>query len=443
MHFIKNTHLPDRFFQVFGGVIVLFVLAFFVPLLLPVAQAILVLAIVFVVLDTFVLFGKNVKIEGQRSLPQRLSLGDNNSVKISLRNRSSLELRLQLIDELPYQLQERNFEISLTLLPLETQLITYTIRPTVRGEYEYGAINLFVTTLWGLVQRRIVLPLSGNIPVYPSILQMKRFELKAFQRISTFDGLKKQRRIGHSYEFEQIKNYVRGDDFRTINWKATSRRNELMVNQYEDERSQQVYCIIDKSRVMRMPFNGLSLLDYAINCSLVVSNIALKKYDRAGLISFSDKLGTAIKADRKPNQLNLILNALYNEKERNLEASYELLFQAVSNLISGRSLILLYTNFENKYALERALPLLRKIGQQHLLVVIFFKNTEIEAFSENAPENVEAIYKQAIAQKMLLEKQEMVQMVKQYGIQAILTAPEELSLNTVNKYLELKARGLI
>ena len=443
MHFIKNTYLPDRFFQVFGGVIVLFVLAFFVPLLLPVAQAILVLAIGFVVLDTFVLFGKNVKIEGQRSLPQRLSLGDNNSVKISLRNRSSLELRLQLIDELPYQLQERNFEISLTLLPLETQLITYTIRPTVRGEYEYGAINLFVTTLWGLVQRRIVLPLSGNIPVYPSILQMKRFELKAFQRISTFDGLKKQRRIGHSYEFEQIKNYVRGDDFRTINWKATSRRNELMVNQYEDERSQQVYCIIDKSRVMRMPFNGLSLLDYAINCSLVVSNIALKKYDRAGLISFSDKLGTAIKADRKPNQLNLILNALYNEKERNLEASYELLFQAVSNLISGRSLILLYTNFENKYALERALPLLRKIGQQHLLVVIFFKNTEIEAFSENAPENVEAIYKQAIAQKMLLEKQEMVQMVKQYGIQAILTAPEELSLNTVNKYLELKARGLI
>ena len=244
MHFIKNTYLPDRFFQVFGGVIVLFVLAFFVPFLLPVAQAILVLAVGFVLVDAFVLFGKTVQIEGQRSLPQRLSLGDNNGVKINLRNRSSLELRLQVVDELPYQLQQRDFEIQLTLLPLETQLVTYTIRPTVRGEYEYGAINLFATTLWGLVQRRIVLPLSGNIPVYPSILQMKRFELKAFQRISTFDGLKKQRRIGHSYEFEQIKNYVRGDDFRTINWKATSRRNELMVNQYEDERSQQVYCIM-------------------------------------------------------------------------------------------------------------------------------------------------------------------------------------------------------
>ncbi|MEY4927163.1 MAG: hypothetical protein RI894_1599, partial [Bacteroidota bacterium] len=295
----------------------------------------------------------------------------------------------------------------------------------------------------GLVERRIVLPLTGILPVYPSILQMKRFELKAFQRISSFDGLKKQRRLGHSYEFEQIKNYVRGDDFRSINWKATSRRNELMVNQYEDERAQQIYCIIDKSRVMRMPFNGLSLLDYAINSALVVSNIALKKYDRAGLISFSDKLGSAIKADRRPNQLNLILNALYNEKERNLESNYELLYQAVSNLISGRSLIMLYTNFESKYALERVLPLLRKIGQRHLLVVVFFENTEIEAYAKQPAQNVEQIYKQTVAQKMLLEKQQMVQTLKQYGIQAILTAPENLSLNTVNKYLELKARGLI
>ena len=98
------------------------------------------------------------------------------------------------------------------------------------------------------------------------------------------------RRIGHSYEFEQIKNYVRGDDYRSINWKATSRRGHLMVNQYEDERAQQVYNIIDKSRSMKMPFNGMSLLDYAINTSLVISNVALQKHDRAGLMTFSDKM---------------------------------------------------------------------------------------------------------------------------------------------------------
>ena len=216
-----------------------------------------------------------------------------------------------------------------------------------------------------------------------------------------------------------------------------------MVNQYEDERSQQVYCIIDKSRTMKMPFYGLSLMDYAINTSLVLTNIALRKYDRTGLITFSDRLGSAIKADRKANQLNLILNALYNEKERNLEANFELLFQATRNLINGRSLILLYTNFESMYALERVLPLLRKINMQHLLVVIFFKNTEIEAYAASSPADTEQVYQQAIAQKFLLEKQQMVQKLRQYGIQTVLTAPEDLNINTINKYLELKARGLI
>jgi uncharacterized protein (DUF58 family) len=322
--------------------------------------------------------------------------------------------------------------------------LTYLMQPFVRGEYEFGNTNIYVrTTLLGLTERRIVLPTTGKTPVFPSIVQMKKFELKAFARISTFDGVKKQRRLGHSYEFEQIKNYVRGDDYRSINWRATGRRNELMVNQYEDERAQQVYSIIDKSRTMKMPFGGLSLLDYAINTSLVVSNIALKRYDRAGLISFSDKLGSSIKADRRANQLNQILNALYNEKERTTEASFEVLYQAVRTLIAGRSLIMLYTNFESMYALERALPLLRKINMQHLLVVVFFKNTEIEAYSQASAADVQEIYQKTIAQKFLVEKQQMAVRLRQFGIQSILTAPEDLSMNTVNKYLELKSRGLI
>ena len=121
---------------------------------------------------------------------------------------------------------------------------------------------------------------------------MKRFELKSFHKLSDKKGIKKMRRIGHSYEFEQIKNYVRGDDYRSINWKATSRRAQLMVNQFQDERAQQVYSMIDKSHAMKMPFNELSLMDYAINTSLVIPNVALQKHDRAGLLTFSDKIGS-------------------------------------------------------------------------------------------------------------------------------------------------------
>jgi uncharacterized protein (DUF58 family) len=103
-------------------------------------------------------------------------------------------------------------------------------------------------------------------------------------------GIKKIRRLGHNNEFEQIKNYVQGDDIRTVNWKATSRRNELMVNQYQDERAQHIYSVIDKSRSMRMPFNDLTLLDYSINSTLAFSNICLRKGDKVGLMTYSDKL---------------------------------------------------------------------------------------------------------------------------------------------------------
>jgi uncharacterized protein (DUF58 family) len=341
------------------------------------------------------------------------------------------------------QFQVRDFEQSTTLTPDEKRTIQYELRPTERGEYSFGAINLYLSSIIGLVQRRIRVEAEAKVPVYPSILQMKQYELMAFNRISQFQGIKKLRRIGHSYEFEQIKNYVRGDDYRSVNWKASSRRGDLMVNQYEDERAQQIYCILDKSRAMRMPFNGLSLMDYAINTSLVISNIALRKYDRAGLITFSDKIGATVKADNQPIQLNKILQALYKEKERPLESNYELLYHAVRKLINRRSLVLLYTNFESRYALERVLPLLRRMNTFHLLVVIFFENTEIRDFAKKPVQSVEDIYHQTIAQKFLAEKSQMVQTLNQYGIQAILTAPEDLSINTINKYLELKSRGLI
>jgi uncharacterized protein (DUF58 family) len=272
---------------------------------------------------------------------------------------------------------------------------------------------------------------------------MKKYELLAFNRVSNQQGLRKFRRIGHSYEFEQIKNYVPGDDYRSLNWKATGRANRLMVNQYEDERSQQVYCIIDKSRAMKMPFDDLSLLDYAINSSLAISNIALKKYDKAGLITFSDKIGATVKADRKANQLNKILHTLYNERERPLEANYELMYHIARKLINGRSLILLFTNFESMFALDRVLPHLRRMNDLHLLVVIFFENTEIQGFVKQEVTTLEGIYTQTIAQKFLAEKSAMAQKLQQFGIQTILTRPEELSMNTVNKYLELKSRGMI
>lgn len=241
-------------------------------------------------------------------------------------------------------------------------------------------------------------------------------------------------------EFEHIKEYVRGDDYRTINWKASGRKGDLMVNNYTDERSQQIYCLINKGRVMKMPFEDMTLLDHAINASLVLSNVALVKQDKAGLITFAENLGTFIQADKKTTQMNRLLEALYKQNTRYLEADFEKLFSIIRQRVTNRSLLVLFTNFESLESLQRELPALKKIARYHLLLVVFFENTELQSLLDKKARKLEDIYIRTIAEKFVFEKKLMVKELHKNGIASILTAPKNLTVNTVNKYLELKTR---
>lgn len=439
----KNIYLQDRLFLLLFLVVVGFVLSFWFSFLFFFIQVGLCVVAALIVVESMVLFQRKDGVTAKRRLAEQLSLGDENKVLLEVKSNFNTPVFLQLIDELPYQLQKRDLFFKLSLPANGLKSISYTINPTTRGVYKFHDINIFVSTALGLIQRRIVIDAEIEVGVYPSILQMRKHEFQIFNKTAINQGVKKIRRLGNTNEFEQIKEYVKGDNYKHINWKATSRRAKLMVNQYQDEKSQQVYCIIDKSRSMKMPFNELSLLDYAINSSLVMSNVALRKGDKAGLITFSDKIGTQLKANRNAVQLRRIMEALYNQKTGFLEANYELLYQSIRQTIKGRSLVILFTNFESMYSLERALPILRRINKNYLLVTVFFENTEIQEAAEMECEDVGDIYLKTFAQKFTDEKKMMVKELRNHGIQSVLTKPENLSVNTINKYLELKSRGMI
>ena len=223
-------------------------------------------------------------------------------------------------------------------------------------------------------------------------------------------------------------------------WKATARKDALMVNNYTDERSQQIYCLVNKGRVMKMPFNGMTLLDHAINASLVLSNVALVKQDKAGVITFEKNLDTFLQADKKPMQMNLILESLYRQKTDYLESDFEKLFSVIRNRVTNRSLLILFTNFESLESLQREMSALKKIAKYHLLLVVFFENTELKSLIEGDASSLEDIYIKTIAEKFAFEKRLMVKELHKNGIPSILTTPENLTVNTVNRYLELKTR---
>ncbi len=439
----RNTYLTNRFFAALGALVLLFVAGFFVPLFFALARYLLVVFLLIFLADVLLLYQRKRPLFLERHLPKVFSLSNFNTIYLQVENRLPFSVGVELLDELPVQFQKRDFSLRTYLAKAEEQRLHYALRPLERGEYAFGALHAFISSPLGLIQRRYSVNDESVLPVYPSILQMKRYAFLAFDRIGDRAGIRKIRRIGHSYEFDQIKEYVKGDDYRHINWKATGRRHRLMVNHYQEERSQSIYCLIDKSRIMHMPFEGLTLLDYAINASLALLNIVLLKHDKAGLLTFSDKLGDVVMADKKPGQLSMLLQNLYRQSHRPVESNFELLYQAVRMFVRHRSLLILFTNFESQHALERALPILRRLNARHLLLVVFFENTEVEALAMRQVEDVEGIYTRTLAQHLIHRKYEMVQTLRKYGIQALLTKPADLSVGVINKYLELKARGLV
>ncbi|MBX2828845.1 MAG: DUF58 domain-containing protein [Flavobacteriaceae bacterium] len=413
------------------------------PVLFGIAQlSIVAILLIFFIDVLFVFLGRN-RLEAERILPEKFSNGDSNGITLELQNNYPSRMSLEIIDEIPVQFQKRDFNIKTSIAPKERKRLQYSLTPNDRGEYRFGALNIYAISRIGLVAKRYRFSGDAMVKTYPSFKQLKRFELINVNRNSHEIGLKKIRRLGHSMEFEQIKEYVIGDDLRTINWKATAKKNSLMVNMYQDEKSQPIYCLIDKGRSMKMPFNGLSLLDYAINSSLVISNIVLRKHDKAGMLSFSKKVENVVVADRRSHQMQMILESLYNVKTDFFETDFSRLYTHVKQHITQRSLLMLYTNFETMDGLDRQLPYLKALAKNHLLVVIFFKNTELSKLIDEPAESLREVYDKVIAEKFAFEKRLIVNQLKKYGIYSILTSPEDLTVNTINKYLEVKARGLL
>jgi len=442
LKFIKSLYFGKTVFYALFGISLLFLISFWFEALYSITWILTAVMGVLIFTDIIALYSKfSIKVD--RVLPEKFSNSDENTVQVTIQNNYGFKIYSEVIDEIPVQFQKRDFLKTLEIPAYKKTSFEYLLKPLKRGEYIFGNLNVYISTSLRLAKKRYVFNKDQMVKVYPSFIQMKKLDFMALDQKIDLHGIKRIRRIGHTMEFEQIKEYVRGDDVRTINWKATAKNNQLMVNQFQDERSQPVYSVIDCGRMMKMPFEGLSLLDYAINSALAFSNVALKKKDKVGMLSFSNKIDKLQKASSKLSQLNRIMEALYNVDTEFYDSDFSLLYSRVKKHLTHRSLLMLYTNFEHMSALQRQLPYLKAIAKQHLLVVIFFENTEMTKLTQITPKNVSESAHQTIAEEFVHNKLLMSKELQRHGIQTLLTPPKDLSINAINKYLEIKARGLL
>lgn len=443
MRILGSFYLHPNFYRYICGLIALWVLAYALPFLNIPVRLITGAYFGLALLEILVLFRKGRRLQLSRTVSERLSNGDQNPVQIKLRNHLPFRLRISLVDEVPEQFQWRDRSFEIKLEAGAEYVLEYHLRPLKRGPYEFGDLHAFTSILSHSFQRDFSKKAAQSCKTYPSFLDLHRYELMAFSEHLRFQGQKRVRQIAISQEFEKIDKYVVGDDFRRINWKATARTGSLMVNHYRDERSQNIVAAIDKGRAMKMPFGGLSLLDYAINSSLMIANVAIKKGDRAGLVTVQHKVQGEVLPSARNAQMMHIMERLYAEKTAYQETDFAALYRWTKVRLKERSLIMLYTNFETLHAVRRQLSYLKLINRQHRLLLIFFINEEIEDLAKEAADSIQSVYRKGLAEDFLLEKERIAKLLRRHGIQTLLTRPEHLNVNALNKYLEIKHRGII
>ena len=435
-------YLTRRFYIALVVIILLLGSGYAFAPLFVIGQWVLFVFFLTVLADGYLLYSVR-GIQAFRQCADRFSNGDENEVSIRVESSYSRPVALEIIDEIPFIFQKRDIGFCVSLRANEGKTVSYRLRPTRRGVYSFGHIQVFVTGRIGLVSRRYTCGEPTDIKVYPSYLMLHQYELLAISDNLTELGIKRIRRIGHHTEFEQIKEYVKGDDYRTINWKASARRHELMVNVYQDERSQQIYNVIDKGRVMQQAFRGMTLLDYAINASLVLSYVAMQKEDKAGLVTFDEHFDTFVPAAKQPGHMQTLLEKLYSQKTTFGETDFSALCVHLNKHVSKRSLLVLYTNFSGISSMNRQLAYLKQLNRQHRLLVVFFEDAELKEYIATPVKDTEGYYRHVIAEKFAYEKRLVVSTLKQHGIYSLLTTPENLSIDVINKYLDMKARQLL
>ncbi|MEP1096011.1 MAG: DUF58 domain-containing protein [Cyclobacteriaceae bacterium] len=432
-----------RFYVIGVSLVVLLFVGYFSPFLFSLAKGLTLTFLLLTLVDTTLLFWSGGRIVLERGLPDRFSNGDDNVVSFSILSEYKFPIQIELIDEIPPDFKRRDLKLQLHLSSGKQKPTSYTLKPTERGEYLFGKTNTLAVSKLQLVARRQIFGRDQMVKVYPSFLNLEKYELAAVSQNLRMSGQKRMRRIGQSTEFDHIKEYVLGDDPRHINWRASARKTDLMVNHYVDEKSQPIYSVIDKGRPMKMPFEGMTLLDYSINASLVLSSVAIKKGDRAGLITFQHKPETFISAQKRNLQINYLLETLYNQNTQFNEPDFATLYWFIQQKVKQRSLLLLYTNFESIYALERQLPYLKLINKNHLLLLIFFRNTELDQVINEPSNSTIDVYNKSIAKQITDEKQNMQSVLMTNGILSLYTTPWNLSTDVINKYIEIKTKRLL
>jgi uncharacterized protein (DUF58 family) len=373
----------------------------------------------------------------------RLAIGERQPVTVRARSTSPGALLLHVRDEPPAAFAAEGRLLRLPLPPQGRAEGTYWVIPPARGDFTFPGLTARAAGPLGLAQRQWRLPQGTAVQVYPNFRQAARMELLARRSHLLRTGLHALRRRGEGRAFESLRDYVPGDEFRHIDWKATARRGKPIVREYEVERNQNVFLMVDAGRMMTAEVNGLTKLDYAVNAALLVAHAAVGKGDKVGLMVFADDVLAYLFPRGGRGQILQVLEALYGVRPSLVEPDYGVAFRYLAARRLQRALVIVLTDLVDARASARLLRHVGALVPRHLPLLAAIADPALERYARGAPVTASTVYRQAVARELLDDRADALRTITARGGLALDVPPAGLNLSVVNRYLDVKRRGLL
>ena len=381
-------------------------------------------------------------IHARRSCPNRLSQGISQDIEIILRNMGSRTTRVQVRDQTP--MGWKPAPVLKGLVPGRSTLNRhYNVIPSERGVYAFGSLTLRVAGPLGLVLRPIRLQESEDIKVYPSLQILRYSDLSTYRRVARNWGFRPTRWRGDGREFEALREYVQGDDPRKIHWKATARLDRPIVQELQPEKNQIVMILLDTGRLMSAVSEGKTKLDHALEAAVQLAHSALSGGDHAGILAFADRVISFIPPKRTPQQLQMILEGTITLQPLLVESQYEQALLWLRSRVRRRSLVVIFTDLMDEVASENLLDAITLLRPRHLPLCVTIRESEWDDMLALPPSGIQEVYERAVLQETLRQRRKGLKSLVQKGALVMDLPPARLSIETLERYMEVKRRGLL
>lgn len=399
------------------------------------------LAVVGLILYDNRLSFRRTTLEVSRNLADKLSLGADNPVQVTIRSRSQAATVLAVKDDPPPAFVTSGRQHQLRLGPWEQATVTYHTRPAHRGRYTFGNLHVRGRSLLGLSYWQRTFPAAREVAVYPNLLEISRYQYLARTDRLQQVGFRVVHRLGEGTEFESLRDYTPDDEYRSIDWKATARRRRPISRQYEIERSQTVLLMIDAGRMMTAQIGELSRLDHALNAALMLAYVAAEKGDAVGLIAFADEVKTFVPPRKGHGQVGRLSEALYDLQPALVEPDYAAAFGLLYGRARKRALVVCFTDLVDVDASRRLLGHLAALAPHHLPLLVTLRDNTLEQAAQQRPEDSFGVYQRAMAAEVLADREIALNALRRRGVRVLDVPADKLTVAAVNQYLSLKTHG--